>query len=102
MPVPVIAVFDSGVGGLSVASEIAALLPGAELAYVCDNGFFPYGTKRQAMAATPLEPSFNPLMYRVKHPNDAARNLVLYARFLFDAMRGRRARMDMRRSSYTT
>lgn len=48
MPVPVIAVFDSGVGGLSVASEIAALLPGAELAYVCDNGFFPYGTKAEA------------------------------------------------------
>jgi phytanoyl-CoA hydroxylase len=63
--------------------------------------FFPYGAKRQAMAATPLEPSFNPLMYRVKHPNDAARNLVLYARFLVDAMRGRSPKMDMRRSSYT-
>ncbi|MEI9985101.1 MAG: glutamate racemase [Aliidongia sp.] len=45
---PVIAVFDSGVGGLSVAAEIAALLPGAALAYVCDNGFFPYGTKGEA------------------------------------------------------
>jgi glutamate racemase len=45
MPVPVIAVFDSGVGGLSVADEIAALLPGVALAYICDNGFFPYGTK---------------------------------------------------------
>ena len=48
MPVPVIAVFDSGVGGLSVASEIAALLPGAALAYICDNGFFPYGNKGEA------------------------------------------------------
>lgn len=45
---PVIAVFDSGVGGLSVAAEIAHLLPGASLAYVCDNGFFPYGTKDEA------------------------------------------------------
>jgi len=45
---PVIAVFDSGVGGLSVAAEIAALLPSAQLAYVCDNGFFPYGTKEEA------------------------------------------------------
>jgi glutamate racemase len=47
MPGPVIAVFDSGVGGLSVAQEIAALLPGAALAYICDNGFFPYGTKEE-------------------------------------------------------
>jgi glutamate racemase len=48
MSKPVIAVFDSGVGGLSVAAEIAAVLPGAQLAYVCDNGFFPYGTKAEA------------------------------------------------------
>jgi len=48
MSAPVIAVFDSGVGGLSVAREIAALLPGAALAYLCDNGFFPYGTKAEA------------------------------------------------------
>jgi glutamate racemase len=48
MPGPVIAVFDSGVGGLSVAVEIARLLPGARLAYICDNGFFPYGTKDEA------------------------------------------------------
>ena len=45
---PVIAVFDSGVGGLSVAAEIGRLLPGAGLAYICDNGFFPYGTKDEA------------------------------------------------------
>jgi len=45
---PVIAVFDSGVGGLSVAAEIGRLLPGARLAYICDNGFFPYGTKDEA------------------------------------------------------
>jgi glutamate racemase len=48
MPAPLIAVFDSGVGGLSVAAEIGALMPGANLAYVCDNGFFPYGTKEEA------------------------------------------------------
>ncbi len=45
---PVIAVFDSGVGGLSVAAEIGRALPGARLAYICDNGFFPYGTKDEA------------------------------------------------------
>jgi glutamate racemase len=46
-PRPTVLVFDSGVGGLSVAREIGALLPGAALAYVCDNGFFPYGTKAE-------------------------------------------------------
>jgi glutamate racemase len=45
---PPILVFDSGVGGLSVAAEIAALLPEAPLLYVCDNAYFPYGTKPEA------------------------------------------------------
>ncbi len=36
-------VFDSGIGGLSVASEIAKLLPGAEMVYVADDAAFPYG-----------------------------------------------------------
>ncbi|HVJ54818.1 MAG TPA: glutamate racemase [Aliidongia sp.] len=44
-----ILVFDSGVGGLSVAAEISALLPTAELAYLADNDFFPYGTKPEAV-----------------------------------------------------
>ncbi|PUA29500.1 MAG: glutamate racemase [Cellvibrio sp. 79] len=38
-------VFDSGVGGLSVAREIQRRLPGLPLVYASDNGFFPYGTK---------------------------------------------------------
>ncbi len=36
-------VFDSGVGGLSVAREIARALPAADLAYVADTEVFPYG-----------------------------------------------------------
>lgn len=40
-----ILVFDSGVGGLSVATAIRQCLPAAELAYVCDNAMLPYGTK---------------------------------------------------------
>lgn len=36
-------VFDSGVGGLSVAMEIRAQLPSAELIYVADDAGFPYG-----------------------------------------------------------
>lgn len=41
-------VFDSGVGGLSVAREIQQLLPEVALVYASDNAFFPYGTKGEA------------------------------------------------------
>lgn len=40
---PRVLVFDSGVGGLSVASCIHRLWPGAELVYLADNAVFPYG-----------------------------------------------------------
>lgn len=40
---PSILVFDSGVGGLSVARCIHETLPGAELVYLADNAGFPYG-----------------------------------------------------------
>src|SRR5512134_2562567 len=36
---------DSGLGGLSIVAEIRRALPQARLAYLCDNAFFPYGTK---------------------------------------------------------
>jgi glutamate racemase len=39
-------VFDSGVGGLSVADAIQALLPRAPVVYVADRAGYPYGTKR--------------------------------------------------------
>lgn len=45
---PRILVLDSGVGGLSILREIRLRLSCAELVYVCDNAFFPYGTKPQA------------------------------------------------------
>jgi len=41
-------VFDSGVGGLSVVSEIRARLPKAYLSYVADDEFRPYGSKSEA------------------------------------------------------
>ncbi|KXS37655.1 MAG: glutamate racemase [Halomonadaceae bacterium T82-2] len=44
MPGPIL-IFDSGVGGLSVAASIRERLPDAALAYVCDNAMLPYGTK---------------------------------------------------------
>nr|WP_298378418.1 glutamate racemase [uncultured Halomonas sp.] len=40
-----ILVFDSGVGGLSVVAALRHRLPGAALAYLCDNAMLPYGTK---------------------------------------------------------
>src|SRR5215469_4602531 len=40
-------VFDSGVGGLSVMGEVAALLPQIRLTYAADNAAFPYGTKTE-------------------------------------------------------
>lgn len=46
--VPRILVFDSGVGGLSVAREIQQRLPLNPLIYASDNSFFPYGTKGEA------------------------------------------------------
>ena len=36
-----IAVFDSGVGGLSVWKELVALMPGQRYLYVSDSGFCP-------------------------------------------------------------
>lgn len=38
-------VFDSGVGGLSVAAEIRRRLPGLPLHYLMDSAGFPYGNK---------------------------------------------------------
>lgn len=36
-------IFDSGIGGLSVAREVRAAMPGADLIYVADDASFPYG-----------------------------------------------------------
>lgn len=40
-----IGLLDSGVGGLSVLREVHRLLPGAELHYLGDSAWCPYGTK---------------------------------------------------------
>jgi len=47
----VIGVFDSGVGGLSVLSQIRERLPKADLLYVADQARAPYGTKSLAEVA---------------------------------------------------
>lgn len=40
-----VGVFDSGIGGLSVLSEIARLLPDDDLVYIADTAHVPYGMK---------------------------------------------------------
>jgi glutamate racemase len=37
--------FDSGEGGLTVARQVANLLPGERLLYACDTAHFPYGPR---------------------------------------------------------
>jgi glutamate racemase len=49
---PRILLFDSGMGGLTVARAVAKQLPGAHLVYAADNAAFPYGAwKEQALVA---------------------------------------------------
>ena len=45
---PKVGVFDSGLGGLSIASAIRQSMPGVDLAYCCDDLNFPYGTKSES------------------------------------------------------
>jgi glutamate racemase len=40
-----IGLFDSGLGGLAVLTEVRAVLPGADLLYVADRGRSPYGSR---------------------------------------------------------
>jgi glutamate racemase len=44
-----ILIFDSGVGGLSVAGAIRTLLPNAPMVYAADSAAYPYGTKPAAV-----------------------------------------------------
>ena len=50
MTQPRILLFDSGMGGLTVARAVAAQMPEAHLVYAADNAAFPYGAwKEQAL-----------------------------------------------------
>ncbi len=46
-----IAVFDSGIGGLTVLHELLVSLPAEDYLYLGDTDGFPYGTKSRGMAA---------------------------------------------------
>ena len=47
MTTPRILLFDSGMGGLTVASAVRTQLPGAHLVYSADNAGFPYGAWKE-------------------------------------------------------
>ncbi len=47
-PLPLIGIFDSGVGGLSVTREIMAQLPGQPFIYLADQANAPYGQRTLA------------------------------------------------------
>jgi glutamate racemase len=47
MTVPRILIFDSGMGGLTVAGAVRAQLPDAHLIYAADNAAFPYGAWKE-------------------------------------------------------
>ena len=52
MTAPRILLFDSGMGGLTVATCVRAQLPDAHLIYSADNAGFPYGAwKEDALVA---------------------------------------------------
>ncbi len=67
---PRILVFDSGVGGLSVAREIQLRLPWLPLVYASDNGFFPYGTKSEEALINRVEAVMGALL--AAYPVDIA------------------------------
>lgn len=48
MTAPRILLFDSGMGGLTVARAVRAQLPDAHLIYAADNAAFPYGAWKEA------------------------------------------------------
>ena len=43
-----IGIFDSGLGGLSVLAAIAKALPAADMRYLADTAYVPYGNKDEA------------------------------------------------------
>ncbi|MBZ6379071.1 glutamate racemase [Pacificimonas flava] len=55
-PLPVsagpILIFDSGIGGLSVAGPIMQRVPAAPIVYAADNAGFPYGSKTEMQVAS--------------------------------------------------
>ena len=70
-PIPTggrVLVFDSGVGGLTVAQEIMALAPDLAVDYSADTGFFPYGDKSDDALRARI-PAVAGALYEVVRPD---------------------------------
>jgi glutamate racemase len=65
-PTAPILLMDSGVGGLSVLSEMRRLLPDAPVIYVADNAALPYGDKTEAQIAARVPALLGRLVERYK------------------------------------
>jgi len=61
-------VFDSGVGGLTVAREVLAMAPDVAVDYAADTGFFPYGDKSDAALRARL-PKVAKALYEAIRPD---------------------------------
>lgn len=57
-----ILVFDSGLGGLTVLREIVAARPDANIVYVADDAFFPYGHHSEAAIVARVVPLIGDLI----------------------------------------
>lgn len=65
---PHVLIFDSGVGGLSVAREVLTAFPHCQLTYASDNAAFPYGSKSPEWLISRVETVIEALL-RVNKPD---------------------------------
>lgn len=62
-----IGIFDSGIGGMSVAAEIAKYLPNEHIVYYADTAYVPYGPRSDAeIRNSRLEQSIGYIVKAVK------------------------------------
>jgi glutamate racemase len=66
MTVPRILLFDSGMGGLTVADAVARQLPQAQLVYAADNAGFPYGAWAEKALVVRIVKVLGALIERVR------------------------------------
>ncbi|MBV7257688.1 glutamate racemase [Pacificimonas sp. WHA3] len=66
MPGNPILIFDSGIGGLSVADPVMRVLPRAPIIYAADNAGFPYGSKTEAEIAARVPAMLGRLVERYR------------------------------------
>ena len=61
-----ILIFDSGVGGLSIYQEVRCRLKEADISYVSDNAFYPYGTKDPEVLLDRIKSLFRDLVAELR------------------------------------